>query len=69
VTFTANDYDAALSRVRTPGGMIHLTNERMLDAMREFADTPPPGSDPDYPLVLSAGERPSFTVSTISRGP
>ncbi len=69
VTFTADDYDAAWSRVRTPGGMIHLANERMLDAMRELADTPPPGSDPHYPLVLSAGERRSFTANTIFRGP
>jgi anaerobic selenocysteine-containing dehydrogenase len=52
ITFTVDEYDAAWTRVRTPGGMIHLANQRMLDATRDLATTPPPGSDPDYPLVL-----------------
>lgn len=69
VTFTVDEYDTAWSRVRTPGGMIHLANERMLAATRALGDTPPPGSDPDFPLVLSAGERRSFTANTIFRGP
>ena len=69
VTFTVDEYDTAWSRVRTPGGMINLANERMLAATRALDDTPPPASDPDFPLVLSAGERRSFTANTIFRGP
>ena len=29
----------------------------------------PPGDDPDWPFVLSAGERRSFTANTIMRDP
>ena len=32
-------------------------------------DEAPPGDDPDWPLLLSAGERRSFTANTILRDP
>ena len=32
-------------------------------------DETPPGDDPDWPLLLSAGERRSFTANTILRDP
>jgi anaerobic selenocysteine-containing dehydrogenase len=69
VTFSIDDYEDAWSRVRTPTGRFVLDVEPMLDALAALASEPPPGSDPDYPLVLSAGERRSFTANTIIRDP
>jgi formate dehydrogenase len=41
------------------------------DARRaeRLAEEPPPASDPQFPFVLSAGERRSFTANTIYRDP
>jgi anaerobic selenocysteine-containing dehydrogenase len=50
-------------------GRFVLDVEPMLDALAALATEPPPGSDPDYPLVLSAGERRSFTANTTFRDP
>jgi anaerobic selenocysteine-containing dehydrogenase len=69
VTFSVDDYDDTWSRVRTPTGRFVLDIAPMLDELAELATEPPPGSDPDYPLVLSAGERRSFTANTIFRDP
>ena len=43
--------------------------ERLLEGLSELAGTEPPGTDPRFPLVLSAGERRSFTANTIMRDP
>ncbi len=69
VTFSVDDDEDAWSRVRTPTGRFVLDVEPMLDALCALASEPPPGADPDYPLVLSAGERRSFTANTIIRDP
>jgi anaerobic selenocysteine-containing dehydrogenase len=69
VTFSIDDYPDAWSRVRTPTGQLVLDVGPMLDALAALATEPPPGSDPAYPLVLSAGERRSFTANTIFRDP
>ena len=69
VTFTVDGYDESWSRLRTPDGKLHVDIGPMLDAMAALDRTPPPGSDPDFPLVLSAGERRSFTANTIFRDP
>ena len=37
--------------------------------LAELRDEAPPGDDPDWPLLLSAGERRSFTANTILRDP
>ena len=39
----------------------------MLDEPSDLGD--PPGEDPDWPFLLSAGERRSFTANTILRDP
>jgi hypothetical protein len=67
VTFSIDEPLDSWTRVRTPGAMVHLDNEVMLEALGALATAPPPGSDPDFPLVLSAGERRSFTANTIFR--
>ena len=69
VTFSVDDYEDTWSRVSTPTGRFVLELEPMLYALATLATESPPGSDPDYPLVLSAGERRSFTANTIIRDP
>ena len=69
VTFSIDEYEDSWARVRTPGGLFNLDIEPMLEALAALATTAPPGSDPEFPLVLSAGERRSFTANTIFRDP
>jgi len=69
VVFSVDDPADSWARVRTPGGQLQLGNEPMLSALAELAAAPVPGSDPDFPLVLTAGERRSFTANTIFRDP
>lgn len=66
--FAIDTWDVVLRRVGTPDGKIQLALPDMLDATRALRDGPPPG-DADYPFVLSAGERRSFTANTIVRDP
>src|SRR5207245_1043950 len=40
-----------------------------LGELAELTDETPPGDDPQWPLLLSAGERRSFTANTILRDP
>jgi anaerobic selenocysteine-containing dehydrogenase len=48
--------------------LIHLTIPELLDELKGL-QTEAAGSDPDWPFVLSAGERRSFTANTIMRDP
>jgi formate dehydrogenase len=69
VVFSTDEPEDNWARVRTPGGLIDLRNDLMVEATVALATTAPPGSDPEFPLVLSAGERRSFTANTIFRSP
>lgn len=68
VTFSIDEHDDSWKRVRTADGKINLDNEEMitmLSALTIGASAVP--SDPEFPFVLSAGERRSFTANTIFR--
>ncbi len=69
VVFSIDEPDDNWSRVRTTDGRLDLANELMLEATAALASLDPPGSDPEFPLVLSAGERRAFTANTIFRSP
>src|ERR687897_873179 len=69
VTFSVDEPGDSWGRVRTPGGLVNLDNELMIEALAGLATAETPGSDPAFPLVLSAGERRSFTANTIIRDP
>jgi anaerobic selenocysteine-containing dehydrogenase len=69
LVFSVDEPEDNWARVRAPGGMIHLDNALMIEMLAELATQAPPGSDPELPLVLSAGERRSFTANTIFRDP
>ena len=68
VVFTEDTHDVGWQRVRTADGRIQLAVPELLEELAALdADTPV--TDGDYPLVLSAGERRSFTANTIMRDP
>jgi hypothetical protein len=68
LTFSVDEWDVVWGRVGTDDGRIQLAIPQMLES---FAGLDPagPAVDPDFPLVLSAGERRSFTANTIFRDP
>lgn len=68
LTFSVDEWETVWSRVGTDDGRIHMAVPQMLEA---FAGLEPggPAVDPVFPLVLSAGERRSFTANTIIRDP
>ena len=68
VVITDDDYETSWQRVRTPDGRIHVTIPELLDELRSLA-AEPAEPEPDWPFVLSAGERRSFTANTIIRDP
>jgi len=70
VTFTVDDYAETMARVCTDDGKVNLVIGLLLEEFTGLADEPDPfAADPDYPFVLSAGERRSFTANTIYRDP
>ena len=68
VVITDDEYDASWRRIRTPDGLLHVTIPELLDELAGLA-AEPADPDPDWPFVLSAGERRSFTANTIMRDP
>ncbi|MCU1502486.1 MAG: molybdopterin oxidoreductase [Ilumatobacteraceae bacterium] len=69
VVFTEDDWDVTWSRVKTPDGAVHLDIAELLDELAAMRTETPPGDDPYWPFLLSAGERRSFTANTILRDP
>jgi anaerobic selenocysteine-containing dehydrogenase len=67
VVFTDDDLDATWRRVSTADGMVHLAIADLLAELSDLGN--PAGDDPDWPFLLSAGERRSFTANTILRDP
>ncbi|MFD5831759.1 molybdopterin-dependent oxidoreductase [Lentzea sp. NPDC060358] len=64
---TDDEYDVSWQRLK--GGRIHLDVPELLAAVAALRDRPAPRQDPDWPFVLSAGERRAFTANTIMRDP
>lgn len=67
VHITDDDYDESWRRL--PGDRIHLDVPELLAAVAALGERPVPHQDPDWPFVLSAGERRAFTANTIMRDP
>lgn len=64
VVFAVDEWDEVRGRV----SKIDLELDDMLEAVGSLAEGPP-AADADFPFVLSAGERRSFTANTIVRDP
>ncbi|MGI9613600.1 MAG: molybdopterin-dependent oxidoreductase [Acidimicrobiales bacterium] len=69
VVFTRHEHDDAWSLVRTPEQKIQLEIGELLDDLRDLAGRPATYTTADFPFVLAAGERRSFTANTIVRDP
>ena len=69
VTFTKHQHDEAFDLLRTPDQKINVAIPEMLDAIRELPQAVTDHSSDEYPFILSAGERRSFTANTIMRDP
>jgi len=69
IVITDEEHEASWQRVRTPDGKVQLAIPELLGELDELRGEAPPGSDPAWPFVLSAGERRSFTANTIMRDP
>jgi len=54
---------------RVPGGKVNLNLSDLLEDVLKLNAETPQETDSDYPFLLSAGERRSFTANTIIRNP
>ncbi len=66
LTFTVDEPEVSWTRMGTDDGRIHLAIPELLQWLGELDGTEPAATD-EYPVVLSAGERRSFTANTIFR--
>jgi anaerobic selenocysteine-containing dehydrogenase len=69
VVFTDDTWEVTWQRLKTSDGRVHADIPELLVELGGLAAETPPGDDPRWPLLLSAGERRSFTANTIFRDP
>jgi anaerobic selenocysteine-containing dehydrogenase len=69
VTFSLDEADESLRRIDTPNKRLQLAIPELFDELAALHDEPAPPRSAEFPLVLSAGERRSFTANTIIRNP
>src|SRR5262245_42736132 len=69
VVFSVDDWEESFARVNTPNRRIQLSVPELYEELEALASEPAPGSSAEFPFVLSAGERRSFTANTIIRNP
>lgn len=70
VVFSVSDPAEAFDAIRLPGKKIHLSVREMLDELERLSDMRNQvRRDPDFPFLLSVGERRSRTANTIIRDP
>ena len=68
LVFTLDGYEETWNRVANTDRRVALSVPELLDELVKLADEPEV-ADPDFPFVLSAGERRSHTANTIYRDP
>lgn len=69
LVFTDDEYDETFARLAYPDKRIRLTIPELVDELEGLRDELDATPDPEFPLVLSAGERRSGTANTIFRDP
>ncbi len=67
--FTTSVPEDSWRRVKTIDGKLHVDVPEMLDRLAVLPDTVVSSITEDFPFVLAAGERRSFTANTIFRDP
>lgn len=66
LVFAVGEWDDVRGRIGTASGKVELALDDLLDEAVRLAEGPAPAAE-DFPFVLSAGERRSFTANTIIR--
>jgi anaerobic selenocysteine-containing dehydrogenase len=69
VIFAIDDWEESWNRVTRPEQRIQLEVPELFEELDGLANEPAPGPSAEFPFVLSAGERRSFTANTIVRDP
>lgn len=69
VIFTEHTYDEAWDLTLTTDRQLRVNIPIMIDKLRELVDLPTEYTTDEFPLVLAAGERRSFTANVILRDP
>jgi anaerobic selenocysteine-containing dehydrogenase len=69
IVFAVDDWTEQFDRIATADKKIHLDLPDLLDELRSALAAPAGAVDTAFPMVLSAGERRSFTANTILRDP
>jgi formate dehydrogenase len=68
VIFSVDEYEETWRRLATPDGRINFSIPELLSELAGLAEERPLAA-PEFPFVLSAGERRSETANTIFRDP
>jgi anaerobic selenocysteine-containing dehydrogenase len=69
VTFTSDDWDDVWTYVRRPDRRFTVDIPELTEKLHDLRTAPSTWVTDEFPLVLSAGERRSFTANTIYRDP
>jgi formate dehydrogenase len=69
ITFTVHEYDDDFLLITHADHKIALEMPVLLDEIRALSDAIPQFTTPDFPIVLSAGERRAYTANDIFRDP
>jgi anaerobic selenocysteine-containing dehydrogenase len=69
VVFAVDDWEESFARLQTPDGKIQLAVPELYEELDQLATEDRVGGTAEFPFVLSAGERRSFTANTIVRNP
>ncbi|MGZ8813086.1 MAG: molybdopterin-dependent oxidoreductase [Mycobacterium sp.] len=69
IPFTVHEYEDDFALITHADHKIALEMPVMLDEIRALADATPQFTTPDFPIVLSAGERRAYTANDIFRDP
>ncbi len=69
VTFTVHNYEDDFTLISHSDHKIALEIPSMLDELRTLSRTPAQLTTPEFPIVLSVGERRAYTANDIFRDP
>jgi anaerobic selenocysteine-containing dehydrogenase len=69
VVFAVDTWDECFDRLRTPNHRVQLAIPELFEDLDGLATTSPSLTTAEFPFMLSAGERRSFTANTIMRNP
>ncbi|MGH0030729.1 MAG: molybdopterin-dependent oxidoreductase [Myxococcota bacterium] len=69
VVFSVDEWDESLRRIPHEGGRIRMAVPELFEELDGLGAEDAVSTSDDFPMVLSAGERRSFTANTIVRNP